>query len=94
MCIRDSNKSGLAVASSPPTHASRNSELRYRVGAFPETGARYSLDFGPPNSNIDDNGELTWTVPDDYPGELASFIVRVQRGNGEPVLHSFAVSVL
>ncbi len=88
------DKSGLAVASSPPTHASRNTELRYQVAAFPETGARYSLDFGPPNSNINNKGKLTWTVPDDYPGELASFIVRVQRGNGEPVLHSFAVSVL
>lgn len=92
--IKATGKEYLFVSSAAPRSARRGSQYTYAMAVHSsQTGLTYHVEEGPNNVTIDDQGVLTWHVPDRFAQDIAQFKVAIQDRTGQRVVHVFDVQV-
>ena len=89
---RNSGKEYVAIVSTPPANIQAGQKFNYIVEAQSNEALRYSLESGPAEMAIDQNGRVTWQTSRESP-HVCDVIIKVLSANGEQAFHNFRLHV-
>ncbi|MEQ8791090.1 MAG: putative Ig domain-containing protein [Pirellulaceae bacterium] len=84
----------LLVASQAPSQAEIGKPYTYPMQVKSKRGGvKFSLEAAPAGMKISEDGEITWTPPDDVDQEDYKVIVSVSDASGQSTFHTFSVGL-
>ena len=83
----------LVVTSRPDTNVMPGETWRYKIETLSNAGGiKFTLEFGPDDMEMDDDGTLTWNVPVNHSG-TEKVVILIENEDGEATYHNFELQV-
>ena len=84
----------LYLDSLPPLAVQAEETMTYRIRVqSSHKKTRIALEDGPEGAKLFKKNQIKWTVPAGYADDWARFLVSIENGAGEELLHSFEVAI-